>query len=123
MSNLKEYTFDEFKIHNNSKDGYWLLMDGLIYDVSQFSKHPGQFGVFEKYAGQDVTKKFNDIHSPEAREMRKKFLIGKLKISKEEPFEVQNIVPESNVPLYYYLLPIFIFVVMIYFGIKNNSGK
>lgn len=123
---LNEYTFEEFARHNNEADGYWLLMDGLVYDVSQFKKHPGQFGVFEKYAGTDVTKKFDEIHSSEAREMRKKFLIGRLKAKEAasgvaDQFEVKNVVPESNVPGYYYLLPVFVLLVMVYFALRNNG--
>ena len=117
---LKEYTYDDFKTHNNEKEGYWLLMDGLIYDVTPFKKHPGQFSILEKHAGTDVTKKFNDIHSTEAREMRKKFLIGKLKVGGDN-YEVKNVIPESNVPKYYYALPVLVFVVLLVVSLRNNS--
>ena len=120
--NMNEYSMDEIKKHNNDENGYWILMDGLIYDVSKFSKHPGQFDILKKYSGTDATKKFNEIHSENAREMRKKFLIGKLKKNEsDDNYEVENVLPESDVPGYYYLLPVLVVIILIFISLKNNN--
>jgi cytochrome b involved in lipid metabolism len=119
---MKEYTLEEVRKHTNPETGVWIIFDDHVYDVTNFQKHPGQFDILLLNAGKDATKKFNDIHSEKAKKMREKFLIGKLKKpSVSDPsYEVENIVPESDVPRYYYLLPICLFCVFLYFTWANN---
>ena len=113
---------EEVRKHNNQETGVWIVLEDLVYDVSKFDKHPGQFDILLLNAGKDATKQFLDIHSEKAKKMREKFVIGRLKQLQpgDVNFEVENIVPESNVPRYYYLLPLFILVLYIAIAIINN---
>ena len=69
-----------------------------------------------QHAGTDVSKKFHDIHDVKSvMELAEKFYIGDLKESdKDHKFEVPNQYVESNVPIYYYILPLGIFIFCLY---------
>ena len=57
----------------------WIIIDNIVYDVTDFKKHPGQFDILVLYAGRDVSKKFHSIHdAKEVMGLAKKFRIGKL---------------------------------------------
>lgn len=93
-----------------------------MYDVTKFKNHPGSFEKLLRYAGRDATKPFNDVHhSKSALELSKKFLIGEIKKSDVNfEYEVPNKYVESNVPTYYYLLPITIALICVYFMFVNT---
>ena len=115
---MKEYTISEVRKHNKTEEGVWLIIDGLVYDVTKFKDHPGQFDILLLNAGTDVSKKFHTIHDESVFPLRDKFLIGKLVRDENEPdadFEVPNKIVDTDVPLYYYLLPISIFITILYF--------
>lgn len=116
---MKIYSIADVKAHNNEKDGVWLAIDGKVYDVSKFTKHPGQFDILLKNAGKDVSKLFHTIHDDEVlTSTAKKFYIGELDkndTDSDPNFEVPNQLVESDVPGYYYLLPITIALVSFYF--------
>ena len=120
---LPEFTMEEVRKHASVETGVWVVMDGLVYDVSRFDKHPGQFDILLVNAGRDATKEFNATHSEKARKMRAKFVIGRVKKQEllDPDFEAKNVVPLSDVPRYYYLLPLFIFALFVYFTAKNNN--
>ena len=113
---------EEVRQHTTQETGVWVVMDGKVYDVSKFEKHPGQFDILLMNAGRDATQEFNNTHSEKAKKMREKFLIGILKKPEtgSADYEVKNVVPESDVPGYYYLLPFSIFVVLFVTTLKNN---
>lgn len=92
------------------------MIDGKVYDVTKFKKHPGQFDILLRHAGSDVSKKFHDIHNAkEVMWLADKFYIGELKDSdKDHKFEVPNQYVESDVPFYFYILPITIFLFCLY---------
>mmetsp|Transcript_18977 Transcript_18977/g.28265 ORF Transcript_18977/g.28265 Transcript_18977/m.28265 type:complete len:105 (+) Transcript_18977:34-348(+) len=77
---LKEYTFAQVKVHNK-EDDLWLIIDGKVYDVSQYmDEHPGGDILLDGAGLEDATDLFEDVgHSDEAREEMKEFLIGTLK--------------------------------------------
>ena len=61
---------------HNTKESCWLLIDGGVYDVTNF-KHPGGKQILIQNAGQDATTQFEDIgHSPKAFEDMKKLIVG-----------------------------------------------
>ena len=119
---MQEYTMEEVRQHTTAETGIWIVMDGKVYDVTKFEKHPGQFDILLMNAGRDATKEFNNTHSEKAKKMREQYAIGILKKSGADgaTFEVKNIVPESDVPNYYYLLPLLIFIVLVVITLKNN---
>jgi len=52
---------EELALHNKKSD-CWMLIGGVVYDVSKFlSAHPGGSKPLEENAGGDATKVFKDI--------------------------------------------------------------
>jgi cytochrome b involved in lipid metabolism len=119
---MQEFTLEEVRKHTSTETGVWIIMDDHVYDVTSFQKHPGQFDILLLNAGKDASKEFNGIHSEKARKMREKFLIGRLRKPEigDPAYEVANTVPDSSVPGYYYLLPVVLFALFIYFSYVNN---
>lgn len=53
--NLNTITFEEVQKHNTKQDR-WIVIDGHIYNVTNFAKkHPGGEKIIHGYAGQDAT--------------------------------------------------------------------
>ncbi|KAJ3207964.1 Cytochrome b5 type B (outer mitochondrial membrane) [Dinochytrium kinnereticum] len=73
------YTLDEISKHKSRKD-CWMVVHGNVYDLTDFlDEHPGGEEVVLEQAGVDGTEAFEEIgHSDDARDMLKKYLIGKL---------------------------------------------
>ncbi len=38
---MKEFTIEDVKAHNSEEKGVWFVIDGKVYDVTSFKKHPG----------------------------------------------------------------------------------
>eukprot|EP01083_Nonionella_stella_P021747 60233_1 len=77
---LTEYDWDEIRKHNQEED-LWVVIYNRIYNVTEFQiDHPGGPDVLQDIAAQDATEEFENIlHTPKARKMAKKYLIGKVK--------------------------------------------
>ena len=76
---ITEYDMNEVKKHCKKNDA-WLVIDGYVYDVSNFN-HPGGDIISIGY-GQDASEKFhneNVRHSSRAKKLLKTMQIGKLK--------------------------------------------
>lgn len=77
-----EYTLEELSKHNTD-DSRWIVVDGNVYDVTDFiNHHPGGRGPFEKYAGTDATAKFKSVKNhanPQVATFLQTLCIGKLK--------------------------------------------
>ena len=91
---MKEYEWNEIKKHNKKNDA-WIVIDGEIFNITDFiKKHTGGFMPLLA-AGKDVTYLFKAIHPPRADsiiksdEFRDKFLIGKVK-SYEKKYDKNN---------------------------------
>lgn len=66
----RKVTPEEFMSHNSMERGIWVLIDGKVYDLTEFiSMHPGGEAIILKYAGKDASFLFNKIHSKEAFQM------------------------------------------------------
>eukprot|EP01108_Squamamoeba_japonica_P007375 TRINITY_DN618_c0_g1_i2.p1 TRINITY_DN618_c0_g1~~TRINITY_DN618_c0_g1_i2.p1 ORF type:complete len:109 (-),score=14.01 TRINITY_DN618_c0_g1_i2:42-368(-) len=76
---LQEYTMDEVKKHTANDDA-WMVINGRVYDVSNFiDDHPGGDIILDG-AGRDATDMFQDIgHGQEATYMLIELQIGTLK--------------------------------------------
>lgn len=72
------YTWEEVAQHNSVSTGVWVVVEGRIYDVTQFvDEHPGGEEVLLDNAGKDATSAFTDVgHSNNAIQLRESFLIG-----------------------------------------------
>lgn len=82
-NNMKSYSMDEIAMHSTQGD-CWLLIDGKVYDVSEYSRHPGGDAILEG-CGRDATTLFETRpmgsgtpHSAKAREKMQEFYIGDL---------------------------------------------
>ena len=53
--NNETFSWEEVKRHTG-KDDKWLVINGNIYDITNFSKrHPGGARIISHFAGQDAT--------------------------------------------------------------------
>lgn len=58
----KTYTMEDVAQHNKDGDA-WIAIDGVVFDISKFSKlHPGGNWVLMQFAGKDATKDFYALH-------------------------------------------------------------
>ncbi|KMZ56874.1 Cytochrome b5, seed isoform [Zostera marina] len=73
----KMFTMEEVSVHNTDKD-CWLIIDGKVYDVTNFLEdHPGGDDVLISATGKDATDDFEDVgHSTSARSMMDDYYIG-----------------------------------------------
>lgn len=48
--------------HNNDDEGYWAIIDGRVYDLSEFAHlHPGGLKIIRSYAGMDATAAYRMV--------------------------------------------------------------
>jgi cytochrome b involved in lipid metabolism len=75
----KLYSLADLRQHKDSKS-LWIAIHDDVYDVTKFlEEHPGGEEVLLEQAGGYATDAFEDVgHSTDARELMKKYLIGKL---------------------------------------------
>ena len=79
---LKEYTMEEISKHDSRENGVWIVINNLVYDVTEFlDQHPGGAMFLIGVGGEDGTSDYIAIgHTPAAMERANaEFLIGKLK--------------------------------------------
>lgn len=71
-----------------SKERKWLLVDGLIFDLSKFHfTHPGGMKILNAYYGYDATEAFNGAaynHSNAARNLSRTLMVAKLDTTEEQ---------------------------------------
>ncbi len=52
----------EVVVRNNPDDGYWMVIDGRVYDMNTFGHlHPGGFKIIQAYAGMDGTAAYRKV--------------------------------------------------------------
>jgi cytochrome b involved in lipid metabolism len=69
----------EIVLHNDDEHGYWLVIDGLVYDLTTFIReHPGGVHVLKGYAGMDATQGYLRAHRhrTEIEAMREMYEVG-----------------------------------------------
>jgi len=70
----------EVVLHNNPQDGYWMVINGRVYDVSEFAHlHPGGLKIIQSYAGMDATVAYKKVQhdlNPEVDSLLGMFQIG-----------------------------------------------
>ena len=66
--------------HNNEQDGYWLIINHCVYDLSEFIQmHPGGFHILRNYVGMDATWAYQKVRhhlNPEVQAMLDMYKIG-----------------------------------------------
>ncbi len=70
----------EVVLHNNPQDGYWMIINGRVYDVSEFAHlHAGGLKIIQSYAGMDATVAYQKVQhdlNPEVDSLTGMFEIG-----------------------------------------------
>ncbi|KAF0975172.1 hypothetical protein FDP41_005925 [Naegleria fowleri] len=79
------YSREQVAAHSSEND-CWMICHGLVYDVTTYlNEHPGGVNLMMKNAGKDCTSDFEAMfHSPKARNILKKYLIGELLTEKNQ---------------------------------------
>jgi cytochrome b involved in lipid metabolism len=75
----RRYDYSEVARHNDEQHGYWLVIDGAVYDLSEFvHHHPGGRRIVQAYAGMDATHGFARAHAGRANvdSLRERYRIG-----------------------------------------------
>ncbi|KAI0120137.1 mitochondrial cytochrome-like protein b2 [Nemania sp. FL0031] len=63
-SSGRPISVEEISAHN-SIDDLWVVVDGIVYDLSDFApEHPGGVEVLLQHAGRDATAAYSEVHSP-----------------------------------------------------------
>lgn len=77
------YNASEIALHNDDEHGYWMIIDGRVYDVTEFAQlHPGGVKIIREYTGMDATQPYQKIlHSvnPEVDSMLGMYEIGTIR--------------------------------------------
>jgi cytochrome b involved in lipid metabolism len=56
------YNTSEIVIHNDDANGFWTVIDGRVYDVTEFAHlHPGGYKIISGYAGMDSTPAYKNV--------------------------------------------------------------
>ena len=80
-----EYHESEVGLHNSEEDGYWIILEKSVYDISRFIKnHPGGSVVLINNTGRDASEDFKRIQhheNPRIIASLANYLIGKLVIA------------------------------------------
>ncbi len=76
-----KYSLSEIATHSTEKEGYWVIMDNKVLDISPYvKKHPGGETALLEFVGSDISKEFSRIHEDSlvANKLVEKFCIGEL---------------------------------------------
>jgi sulfite reductase (NADPH) flavoprotein alpha-component len=80
MDKDQSYYASEIVLHNNDEQGYWMVINGRVYDLTEFAQlHPGGFKIILGYAGLDATQAYKKVlHdvNPEVDSMLGMYEIG-----------------------------------------------
>ncbi len=56
------FRISDIALHNNDNQGYWLIIDELVYDISVYAhEHPGGFKILRAYCGMDATAAYRRV--------------------------------------------------------------
>ncbi|MDQ4076810.1 MAG: hypothetical protein M3220_11275, partial [Chloroflexota bacterium] len=79
----KRYDISEVVLHNDEENGYWMIIDGHVYDLTEFIHlHPGGFKILHGYVGMDATIAFERVRHhvhPEVHSMLDMYEIGTIR--------------------------------------------
>lgn len=65
-----KYTYEEIKKHDNINDS-WIIIDGEVFDVTNFMKHHTGGKMPAYFSGIDATNIFEAVHPPHVRQILK----------------------------------------------------
>jgi len=80
LDSATAYPASEVVLHNSPDRGYWMVIDGRVYDMNKFGHlHPGGFKIIQASAGMDATAAFRKVEhdvNPEISAMLGMYEIG-----------------------------------------------
>jgi sulfite reductase alpha subunit-like flavoprotein/pSer/pThr/pTyr-binding forkhead associated (FHA) protein len=80
IDSQRTYYASEIVLHNDEENGYWMVLNGRVYDLTEFSQlHPGGFKIIFGYAGMDATQAYQKVRhhiNPEVDSMLGMYEIG-----------------------------------------------
>merc|ERR1712244_160145 len=86
---LKKYSILDVNKHNTDEDA-WIVVHNKVYDITNYTKHPGSHAILLRNAGSDRSEQFHAVSHPKAAyRIMTKFYIGDL-IDNKEDAERQN---------------------------------
>lgn len=89
------YYASDVALRNNKENGFWIILDNLVYDVSRFvDSHPGGNIILMNNSGRDATDDFMKVQHHENTHIiasLRKFYIGRLCQVKFEQKKINNI--------------------------------
>jgi len=78
-----QFRVSELIMHNDDDNGYWLMINGRVYDMNEFGHmHPGGLKIIQSYSGMDATFAYEQIehqNNPEVDSMLSMYEIGVIK--------------------------------------------
>ncbi|KAM0256296.1 hypothetical protein ACHAQJ_005061 [Trichoderma viride] len=77
----KSFTTADVGTHKDDGNGYWLIVEDGVYDVTKFlDEHPGGSKILKRFAGKNATKAFWKYHNESVLEKYGgKYKIGTVK--------------------------------------------
>jgi indoleamine 2,3-dioxygenase/cytochrome b5-like protein len=77
-------------LHNDEEHGYWLAMEGAVYDMTEFRhRHPGGYHIVDGSAGMDAYSEYSAVYhfrDPAINAMLEMYRIGRIRrLRLEEP--------------------------------------
>ncbi|CAM1501106.1 Fc.00g102680.m01.CDS01 [Cosmosporella sp. VM-42] len=58
------YTTADVGKHKDEENGYWIIVENDVYDVTKFlDEHPGGAKILKRFAGKNATKAFWKYHN------------------------------------------------------------
>lgn len=96
LADLPEYTIDEVAKHTTAEAGYWIILDGLVYNVTPFLwDHPGGELILKGLAGTDATVPFRNFHPQHIwKKEPAKFLCGRVTASDRKKLKSSEMVAD-----------------------------
>lgn len=87
----KVYSLADVK-GKNTRENAWIVIHNKVYDVKEFlDEHPGGRDILLVNAGGDATKAFEgNNHSPKAKQLLSKYLIGDLDPAEHVNYELEH---------------------------------
>eukprot|EP01083_Nonionella_stella_P266858 902163_1 len=72
--------FHLFEVANHkTEDDAWIIVNKKVYDITNFTTHPGSHAILLRNAGTDRTDQFEAVsHPADAYEQMKQFYVGEL---------------------------------------------
>ncbi len=70
-------------VKHASEESCWIVIEGYVYDITNFKSHPGGFNRIFQFGGQDATREFQAVRHHSAHQYMASMLVGRLARGRE----------------------------------------